>query len=110
MLVWELVADLWPQLQHMQDVNYAKLTSMHFHAFRKGLKTGMYYLRTKPATDAIKFTVDPELLKAETAKTTGVVVVTETPVRVPAEEAKQSSDELYCALRKDGVVCVSCGS
>lgn len=49
----------------MQDVNYGKLTSMHFHAWSKGLKTGMYYLRTKPATDAIKFTVDAEVLKAE---------------------------------------------
>lgn len=38
--------------------NFAKLTSMHFHAWRKGLKTGMYYLRTKAAADAIKFTVD----------------------------------------------------
>lgn len=50
---------------HMQDVNYGKLTSMHFHAWSKGLKTGMYYLRTKPATDAIKFTVDAEALKLE---------------------------------------------
>lgn len=50
---------------HMQNVNVGKLTSMHFHAWRKGLKTGMYYLRTKPATDAIKFTVDPQLLQQE---------------------------------------------
>jgi ribonucleotide reductase alpha subunit len=34
-----------------------KLTSMHFHAWKKGLKTGMYYLRTKAASAAIKFTV-----------------------------------------------------
>ena len=42
----------------MENVNTAKLTSMHFYAWKKGLKTGMYYLRTKAATDAIKFTVD----------------------------------------------------
>jgi ribonucleotide reductase alpha subunit len=36
------------------------LTSMHFHAWRRGLKTGMYYLRTKPAARAIQFTLDPE--------------------------------------------------
>jgi ribonucleoside-diphosphate reductase alpha chain len=41
--------------------NYAKLTSMHFYAWKKGLKTGMYYLRTKPAVDAIKFTLDHSL-------------------------------------------------
>ena len=42
---------------HMQDANFGKLTSMHFHAWKKGLKTGRYYLRTKAAADAIKFTI-----------------------------------------------------
>ncbi|QQR94267.1 MAG: ribonucleoside-diphosphate reductase subunit alpha [Bacteroidota bacterium] len=42
----------------IQDPNFAKLSSMHFYAWKKGLKTGMYYLRTKAATDAIKFTVE----------------------------------------------------
>ncbi|MBX9852881.1 MAG: ribonucleoside-diphosphate reductase subunit alpha [Cytophagaceae bacterium] len=45
---------------HMQDPNFGKLTSMHFHAWKKGLKTGMYYLRTKAAVDAIKFTVEKQ--------------------------------------------------
>merc|ERR1711893_121643 len=43
---------------HMVDATTAKLSSMHFHGWQLGLKTGMYYLRTKAATDAIKFTVD----------------------------------------------------
>lgn len=42
----------------MENANFGKLTSMHFYAWKSGLKTGMYYLRTKAATDAIKFTVD----------------------------------------------------
>jgi ribonucleoside-diphosphate reductase alpha chain len=42
----------------MEGANFAKLTSMHFYGWKKGLKTGMYYLRTKAASDAIKFTVD----------------------------------------------------
>lgn len=42
----------------MENANFAKLTSMHFYGWRKGLKTGMYYLRTKAAADAIKFTVE----------------------------------------------------
>ena len=55
----------------MENANFAKLTSMHFYGWEKGLKTGMYYLRTKAATDAIKFTVDqaissePEALVSE---------------------------------------------
>ncbi len=42
----------------MENANFAKLTSMHFYAWKSGLKTGMYYLRTKAAVDAIKFTLD----------------------------------------------------
>ncbi|HNL84499.1 MAG TPA: ribonucleoside-diphosphate reductase subunit alpha [Chitinophagales bacterium] len=44
----------------MESANYQKLTSAHFHAWEKGLKTGMYYLRTRPAMDPIQFTVDME--------------------------------------------------
>ncbi|MDM1528285.1 ribonucleoside-diphosphate reductase subunit alpha [Myroides odoratimimus] len=44
----------------MEGANYAKLTSMHFYAWKSGLKTGMYYLRTKSAVDAIKFTLNNE--------------------------------------------------
>ncbi len=47
----------------IQDANFAKLSSAHFYAWKKGLKTGMYYLRTKAAADAIKFTVDQDALK-----------------------------------------------
>jgi ribonucleoside-diphosphate reductase alpha chain len=61
---------------HMQDPNFGKLTSMHFHAWKKGLKTGMYYLRTKAAVDAIKFTVEKQadvalepMVNKETMKT-----------------------------------------
>jgi ribonucleoside-diphosphate reductase alpha chain len=46
------------------DPNYAKLTSMHFYAWKKGLKTGIYYLRTRAPVMAQKFTIDPELQKA----------------------------------------------
>ncbi len=46
----------------IQDANFAKMSSAHFYAWKKGLKTGMYYLRTKAAADAIKFTVDQSAL------------------------------------------------
>ena len=49
---------------HMSEPNFGKLTSLHFHAWRLGLKTGMYYLRTRAAADAIKFTVSPFYLSA----------------------------------------------
>merc|ERR1711920_1001650 len=59
---------------HMTDATTAKLSSMHFHGWQLGLKTGMYYLRTKAAADAIKFTVDVEKTKrASTNGTTSAV-------------------------------------
>ena len=53
----------------MENANFAKLTSMHFYGWKAGLKTGMYYLRTKAATDAIKFTLDKNAMAAPIAKT-----------------------------------------
>ncbi|PSK95048.1 ribonucleoside-diphosphate reductase subunit alpha [Taibaiella chishuiensis] len=70
--------------------NFAKLTSMHFHAWRKGLKTGMYYLRTKAAADAIKFTVDVAALNR------------------PQVEAQQQAD-IACSLDNRDE-CLACGS
>ncbi len=52
----------------MENANFAKLTSMHFYGWKAGLKTGMYYLRTKSATDAIKFTLDKEAISEPVAK------------------------------------------
>ena len=56
----------------MENANYAKLTSMHFYAWKSGLKTGMYYLRTKSAVDAIKFTLKTEVKKEKKAPVTAV--------------------------------------
>lgn len=56
------------------DPTIAKLTSMHFHAWRKGLKTGCYYLRTKAAVMAQKFTVDPKFLATTQQQSTSETV------------------------------------
>lgn len=47
---------------HISEPSTSKLTSMHFYAWKKGLKTGMYYLRTRPKAEAIQFTVNQEML------------------------------------------------
>ena len=44
----------------MEDTNLSKMSSLHMYSWKLGLKTGMYYLRTKPACEAIKFTLDVE--------------------------------------------------
>ncbi|MBT5404199.1 MAG: ribonucleoside-diphosphate reductase subunit alpha [Crocinitomicaceae bacterium] len=53
----------------MENANFAKLTSMHFYSWKQGLKTGMYYLRTKAAVDAIKFTLEKTAVVQPIAKT-----------------------------------------
>lgn len=52
----------------MENANFGKLTSMHFYGWEKGLKTGMYYLRTKAATDAIKFTIEKTVAEEPSVK------------------------------------------
>ncbi|MEO1219098.1 MAG: ribonucleoside-diphosphate reductase subunit alpha [Bacteroidota bacterium] len=51
---------------HLKDASFPKLTSMHFYAWKQGLKTGMYYLRTQAAADAIKFTVQKQQTQTPT--------------------------------------------
>jgi ribonucleoside-diphosphate reductase alpha subunit len=78
---------------HMTDCTTAKLSSMHFHGWQLGLKTGMYYLRTKAAADAIKFTVDvADVRRASTAVTadTGSTVEKKAIEQLKANEPKYS--------------------
>src|SRR5690349_14642764 len=69
---------------HLKDPNFGKLTSMHFYAWKKGLKTGMYYLRSNAAADAIKFTVDKTAAQQLTAAEVGAE---QAAVAVAAAEA-----------------------
>lgn len=61
---------------HMADPTNARLTSMHFYAWKKGLKTGMYYLRSRPKAEAIQFTVDQNQLAKTKSVGAGVAVKT----------------------------------
>ncbi|MEN9943710.1 MAG: hypothetical protein RLZZ91_1711 [Bacteroidota bacterium] len=83
----------------MENANFGKLTSMHFYAWEKGLKTGMYYLRTKAATDAIKFTVD----KSQLSQPKSAVVAETAPVTVnmnitPDTLSQKNVDAIACSL------------
>ena len=88
----------------IQDANFAKLTSMHFYAWKKGLKTGMYYLRTKSAADAIKFTVDQSYMKQAIDNVTSAA--NNTLIGVTKEEAFA---QMACSL-DDPESCEACGS
>ncbi|KAJ6821659.1 ribonucleoside-diphosphate reductase large subunit-like [Iris pallida] len=79
---------------HMDQPNFGKLTSLHFYAWSKGLKTGMYYLRSRAAADAIKFTVDTTMLKNE---------------KSVEEDAEAKMAQLVCSL-ENREECMACGS
>jgi len=82
---------------HMIDANAAKVSSMHFYGWKKGLKTGMYYLRTKAAADAIQFTVEAK--KSEDQTVSGL-----------ADRADiTSKDAVTCSIDSPDD-CLSCGS
>lgn len=84
---------------HVAEPNYGKLTSIHFYGWKMGLKTGMYYLRTKPAANAIQFTVDK--LRLTEKMTNGTK-------KVDKDESKKM-EMISCSLEnKDD--CLMCGS
>ena len=91
---------------HLKDPNFGKLTSMHFYAWEKGLKTGMYYLRTKAAADPIKFTISAQkkeaVVPAGVSVNAGGVVTT----TISHEEAQ---DQIACSL-DNPEACEACGS
>ncbi|KAJ2643919.1 ribonucleotide-diphosphate reductase subunit rnr1 [Coemansia sp. RSA 1694] len=83
---------------HMDGPNYQKLTSMHFYGWKRGLKTGMYYLRTKPAVDAIKFTVDAETVAEAVKKAAAGAAPSDTPTTTTTAEDDEEMARLQCSI------------
>jgi ribonucleoside-diphosphate reductase alpha chain len=109
---------------HLTDPNFGKLTSMHFYAWKKGLKTGMYYLRSTAAADAIKFTLDKSALEPTVAAVTSTVaepvmavqsvVVAENQQAIqyeqmPLADYDQKRADMACSLDNPDA-CEACGS
>jgi ribonucleoside-diphosphate reductase alpha subunit len=110
---------------HITNPNFGKLTSMHFYAWKKGLKTGMYYLRSTAAADAIKFTLDKSALiepiaKAIAAAETLAVQTPVVPVTVEGQQTipyeqvavsdyEQNRADMACSLDNPDA-CEACGS
>jgi len=89
---------------HMVDATTAKLSSMHFHAWQLGLKTGMYYLRTKAAVDAIKFTVEVDKVKRASLQSTAS--------GTPSSATHSAEQQAIANLKAEGpkYSCVGCSS
>tara|TARA_A100001037_G_scaffold250323_1_gene233314 strand:+ start:282 stop:2708 length:2427 start_codon:yes stop_codon:yes gene_type:complete len=105
---------------HMSDANSGKLTSLHFHAWKSGLKTGMYYLRSRAAADAIKFTVDPTKAAKKVEKEnvlkpsnggpkSSVSTKKEVSEMSEAEKEAHMAAKLKCSLENKDE-CLMCGS
>ena len=109
----------------MEGATMAKLTSMHFYAWKSGLKTGMYYLRTKSAVDAIKFTIDntkkEEVVKQKVeavASAPAAAAITPPPsaeetAQIPVEPLTPEELKEMIAKSKEGEQdddCLMCGS
>jgi len=98
---------------HIADPNFGKMSSMHFYGWKQGLKTGMYYLRTKPAVNAIQFTVDKTKIKAA-SKLKEEEVAAGASALAPAAAGDMPSIEknmaaMMCSIEnKDD--CLMCGS
>ena len=84
----------------MENANFAKLTSMHFYGWKKGLKTGMYYLRTKAAADAIKFTLEKETeaVPTEAGANPAVATIGSENPSVAMKTQEQKMAEIACSI------------
>jgi len=106
--VVEMAADRGAYIDQSQSLNihiaqpsYGKISSMHFHGWRLGLKTGMYYLRTKPAANAIQFSVDKARSKQR-------VVGGDTAVN--GKPIKPTQEEILACSRDNPGDCLMCSS
>jgi ribonucleoside-diphosphate reductase alpha chain len=92
----------------IENPNFGKLSSMHFYAWKAGLKTGMYYLRSKAAVDPIKFTLDKQHQRVQASATAGVVDLAEDQEPAIEKTPEQVFLEGEVCTMEDG--CLSCGS
>ena len=88
----------------VENANYGKMSSMHFYSWEKGLKTGMYYLRSKAAVDPIKFTLDTEHQRIHAKAETLVPSIEQGVMDVKVEEVPEG----WTCTMEDG--CLMCGS
>ena len=99
----------------MEGATMAKLTSMHFYAWKSGLKTGMYYLRTKAAVDAIKFTLDNSAAKKEKVVAAAATTTKAATPTTAIDVEPMSPEELKDMIAKSQGTgpdedCLMCGS
>ena len=100
----------------VEEPNYGKLSSMHFYAWQKGLKTGMYYLRSKAAVDPIKFTLNEkhQRVKTKSVETVSATIPAAVAEQAPSEEIVKmtpiEAQDMPKACSLDDPDCLMCGA
>merc|ERR1712165_526290 len=95
---------------HIAEPNFGKMSSMHFYGWESGLKTGMYYLRTKPAAQAIQFTVDKTKVKETMSAKKDKAVLDQAPAAASdLSQVTKNMETLVCSIQNRDE-CLSCGS
>merc|ERR1712130_574271 len=95
---------------HIAEPNFGKMSSMHFYGWELGLKTGMYYLRTKPAAQAIQFTVDKTKVKDVVAGKADKNLADQAPAAAgDMSELNKNMATMVCSIQNRDE-CMSCGS
>jgi ribonucleoside-diphosphate reductase alpha subunit len=115
--ILDMAADRSPYICQSQSLNVhiaepttSKLTSMHFYAWQKGLKTGMYYLRTRPKADAIQFTVNQEQLVADRLKSAKFTDKENSIANREAADPLMSKIPAGLEVKDDEEECLNCGA
>ena len=93
---------------HMTDATLPKVTSMHFYGWEQGLKTGMYYLRTQSARDAIKFTISPTNSENQEIETKKEIKGDKKVEKIDTEIKKENN--IHIVSDDDPGLCLSCGA
>ncbi|KAL6257905.1 hypothetical protein P5V15_011504 [Pogonomyrmex californicus] len=132
-VIIEMAADRGAFIDQSQSLNIhigvpttEKLSSMHFFGWKSGLKTGMYYLRTKPAANPIQFTVDKSKLqnRDSVSNPSSVNTPTDSPIQSPTkdvanddekrnqltQQASKNLETMLACSRKNGEACTACTS
>ena len=115
--ILDMAADRAPYICQSQSLNVhiaepttSKLTSMHFYAWKLGLKTGMYYLRTRPKADAIQFTVNQEQLVADRLNASKLSDKENAAANMTPGEPMVSKGSVGLDVKDDEEECLNCGA
>ena len=89
----------------VEDPEFSKLSNMHFYGWKRGLKTGVYYLRTRPRAKISAFTIEPPKISQNSSN-----VIVQQPRNSPKRVIKPTEEQIMACRRDNPEGCLMCGS